>query len=113
LKAEIGIIGGSGIYSLDSVEEREKRVIDTPYGESPEIILGELEGRDVAFMPRHGSGHSTPPHKINSGRTSGVSRNWGLSVFSPSLPWVPSIGILNRVISLSSISSWTSPRAGP
>lgn len=65
MKAEIAIIGGSGVYSLDSIHNPESEKVDTPYGNSPEIILGELGEGKVAFMPRHGEGHGTPPHKVN------------------------------------------------
>ncbi|MFB7056225.1 S-methyl-5'-thioadenosine phosphorylase [Streptomyces vinaceus] len=62
--AEIGVIGGSGFYSfLDDVSEVE---VDTPYGPpSDSLFLGELAGRQVAFLPRHGRSHKVPPHKIN------------------------------------------------
>ncbi|MFC4910933.1 S-methyl-5'-thioadenosine phosphorylase [Actinomadura gamaensis] len=61
--AEIGVIGGSGFYSfLDNVTEVE---IETPYGPpSDPITLGELGGRRVAFVPRHGRDHRFPPHRI-------------------------------------------------
>ncbi|MFI5667190.1 S-methyl-5'-thioadenosine phosphorylase [Streptomyces sp. NPDC051704] len=62
--AEIGVIGGSGFYSfLDDVSEVR---VDTPYGPpSDSLFLGELAGRQVAFLPRHGRSHKVPPHKIN------------------------------------------------
>ncbi len=62
--AEIGIFGGSGFYSLlDNVEYLK---VETPYGNpSAKIALGEIEGRKVAFLPRHGVDHQFPPHKIN------------------------------------------------
>lgn len=63
--AEIGVIGGSGVYSLDFIEDPQSHELDTPYGKSPGILSGELEGRKLAFMPRHGGEHSNPPHKIN------------------------------------------------
>ncbi|MER5310700.1 S-methyl-5'-thioadenosine phosphorylase [Streptomyces sp. NPDC002773] len=61
---EIGVIGGSGFYSfLDDITEV---TVDTPYGEpSDSLMVGELAGRKVAFLPRHGRQHSTPPHGIN------------------------------------------------
>ncbi|MFI0482315.1 S-methyl-5'-thioadenosine phosphorylase [Actinomadura sp. 9N215] len=61
--AEIGVIGGSGFYSfLDDVEEVR---VETPYGPpSDAITVGELAGRRVAFVPRHGRDHRFPPHKI-------------------------------------------------
>jgi 5'-methylthioadenosine phosphorylase len=60
----VGIFGGSGFYRfLDDVEEL---VVDTPYGPpSARIRLGEIEGGQVAFMPRHGDEHTLPPHRIN------------------------------------------------
>jgi len=63
-QAEIGIFGGSGFYSfLDKVEEIS---VETPYGApSAKIALGEVEGRKVAFLPRHGQDHQYPPHTIN------------------------------------------------
>ncbi|MFH1601759.1 MAG: S-methyl-5'-thioadenosine phosphorylase [Candidatus Shapirobacteria bacterium] len=64
MKAEIGIIGGSGFYDL-ATSLREIR-IETPYGpHSGKIALGKISGRTVAFLPRHGREHVIPPHKIN------------------------------------------------
>ncbi|MFC4055434.1 S-methyl-5'-thioadenosine phosphorylase [Actinomadura syzygii] len=61
--AEIGVIGGSGFYSfLDDIEEVR---VETPYGPpSDPVAIGELAGRRVAFVPRHGRDHRFPPHKI-------------------------------------------------
>lgn len=63
-QAEIGVIGGSGFYSfLDDVSEV---TVDTPYGlPSDSLFVGEIAGRRVAFLPRHGRKHHLPPHKIN------------------------------------------------
>lgn len=63
-EAEIGVFGGSGFYSfLDGVETVEVR---TPYGEpSAPPVIGEVGGRRVAFIPRHGVKHEYPPHRIN------------------------------------------------
>ena len=63
-KAELGVFGGSGFYSfLDGVTEH---AVETPYGEpSDKLAVGELEGRKVAFLPRHGRRHQYPPHAIN------------------------------------------------
>jgi len=60
----IGVFGGSGFYEfLDDVEEVR---LDTPFGPpSAAIRVGEIEGRKVAFMPRHGDNHQYPPHKVN------------------------------------------------
>jgi len=63
LKADVGVYGGSGFYSfLDNVKEIE---IETPYGKpSDKIALAEIEGKRVAFLPRHGKQHTYPPHLI-------------------------------------------------
>jgi 5'-methylthioadenosine phosphorylase len=62
-QAEIGIFGGSGFYSfLEGVEEVE---LDTPYGKpSAPLVIGEVGGKQVAFLPRHGRSHELPPHRI-------------------------------------------------
>ncbi len=62
--AEIGVVGGSGFYSLlDDVREVK---VDTPYGPpSDSFFLAEVSGRRVAFLPRHGRRHTIPPHRIN------------------------------------------------
>jgi len=63
-RAEIGVFGGSGFYTLLS-DVRELKV-DTPYGlPSDSVFLASVNGRAVAFMPRHGRHHTIPPHKIN------------------------------------------------
>ncbi len=63
MQAEIGIIGGSGFYTfLDQGEEVE---LETPYGRpSAPVAVGELGGKRVAFLPRHGRRHELPPHRI-------------------------------------------------
>jgi 5'-methylthioadenosine phosphorylase len=60
----VGVFGGSGFYRfLDDVEEV---AVDTPYGPpSARIRLGDIEGKRVAFMPRHGDDHTLPPHRVN------------------------------------------------
>ena len=63
-QAEIGILGGSGFYSL--LADSEETWVETPFGlTSDAIALGMIEGRQVAFMPRHGRNHTLPPHRIN------------------------------------------------
>src|SRR5664280_43897 len=63
-RAEIGIIGGSGFYSL--LDNAENINVETPYGAPSDLIsLGEIAGRKVAFLPRHGKHHQLPPHMIN------------------------------------------------
>jgi len=61
----IAVIGGSGLYSL--FEEPERVEMTTPYGPpSDAITIGEIAGRRVAFLPRHGEGHRWAPHRINA-----------------------------------------------
>ena len=62
--ADIGLFGGSGFYSF--LENADELAVHTPYGPpSDRVAVGEVEGRQVAFLPRHGRGHSIPPHRIN------------------------------------------------
>jgi 5'-methylthioadenosine phosphorylase len=61
----IAIIGGTGIYDPKVFRERERKVIETPYGEASPAFIGELAGRSVVFMPRHGIKHELPPHRVN------------------------------------------------
>lgn len=63
-RAEIGLFGGSGFYRF--LEDPVDVAVDTPYGPpSDRVSLGEVSGRRVAFLPRHGRGHTIPPHRIN------------------------------------------------
>ena len=62
----IGIIGGTGIYEIVEMgKELETKVLETPYGESPEISIFKLHHKKIVFMPRHAKGHANPPHMIN------------------------------------------------
>jgi 5'-methylthioadenosine phosphorylase len=62
----IGFIGGSGVYDLDGLEDRAWVKVRTPWGDpSDEILTGTLHGVRVAFLPRHGRGHPTPPSALN------------------------------------------------
>ncbi len=64
--AQIGIIGGSGLYEMEGVTGAREIVVETPFGPpSDGIMLGTLEGRRVAFLPRHGRGHRILPSEIN------------------------------------------------
>jgi len=62
-KADVAIIGGSGLEAL--LEDTEQIRVGTPYGLPPSILIGEVRGKSVAFLPRHGVHHSIPPHKVN------------------------------------------------
>jgi 5'-methylthioadenosine phosphorylase len=64
-EAEVGVIGGSGLYNMEGLTEVEKIKISTPFGEpSDAILLGNLEGLRVAFLPRHGEGHRIGPSEL-------------------------------------------------
>jgi 5'-methylthioadenosine phosphorylase len=64
-EAEVGIIGGSGLYRVQGVTQAKKVKVSTPFGEpSDAIILGNLEGVRVAFLPRHGQGHRISPSEL-------------------------------------------------
>ncbi|NVN43010.1 S-methyl-5'-thioadenosine phosphorylase [Asaia siamensis] len=62
----IGLIGGSGLYDIDGLEEKEWRRVETPWGEpSDELLFGRLNGVRCVFLPRHGRGHPIPPSELN------------------------------------------------
>jgi 5'-methylthioadenosine phosphorylase len=62
----VGIIGGSGLYEIEGVVTKETRKLSTPFGDpSGPYLIGEFSGRKIVFLPRHGSRHHIPPHRIN------------------------------------------------
>ncbi len=62
----IGVIGGSGIYDMDGLENVEWRRVDSPFGApSDELMFAEFQGQKMVFLPRHGRGHRLPPSEIN------------------------------------------------
>lgn len=63
MKAEIGVIGGTGFEKLLSGAEQLR--VGTPYGIAPPLSIGNIGGKKVVFLPRHGPDHSLPPHKVN------------------------------------------------
>jgi 5'-methylthioadenosine phosphorylase len=90
LKAEIGIIGGSGLYSMPGFEAQEELNITTPFGNpSDNYVQGTLAGRSVAFLARHGRGHRLSPSEIN---------------FRANIYGMKSLGV-ERIISLSAVGS--------
>jgi len=90
MKPSIGIIGGSGLYSMPGFERHEERKIDTPFGApSDAYIVGELAGKEVAFLARHGRGHRVSPSELNF-----RANIWGMK----------SLGV-ERILSLSAVGS--------
>ena len=62
----IGIIGGSGLYQMDELRDATEHKIDTPFGSPSDVLVGgNLGGRQIYFLPRHGRGHRILPHEIN------------------------------------------------
>jgi 5'-methylthioadenosine phosphorylase len=62
----LAVIGGSGVYSLDGLKKTRRVRVESPFGDpSDEVLLGELDGESLAFLPRHGRGHSISPSRIN------------------------------------------------
>jgi 5'-methylthioadenosine phosphorylase len=88
--APVGIIGGSGFYSL--LDEADERTVQTPYGPpSDPLTVGTLAGREVVFLPRHGRGHRFPPHRVPN-----RANLWALRA----------VGV-RQVVSLSAVGSLT------
>jgi len=64
---KIGIMGGSGLYELDGLQDRQWHRVDTPWGApSDELLSGTLHGVKLVFLPRHGRGHRIPPGDLNA-----------------------------------------------
>ena len=62
----IGVIGGSGVYAIEGLEDAAWRRVESPFGEpSDELLFGRLDGQPVVFLPRHGRGHRIPPSELN------------------------------------------------
>ncbi|MBI5905297.1 MAG: S-methyl-5'-thioadenosine phosphorylase [Deltaproteobacteria bacterium] len=62
----LGIIGGSGLYEMEGMRNVRQVTVRTPFGDpSDAITVGEIDGRTLAFLPRHGRGHRIPPSRIN------------------------------------------------
>lgn len=65
-QTSIGIIGGSGVYDIDGLQNKSWKKVESSFGEpSDELLFGELDGVPLVFLPRHGRGHKIPPSEIN------------------------------------------------
>src|SRR5687767_12735436 len=63
----IGIIGGSGLYDMEGLDEAQEIEVQTPWGSpSAPLLAGRLEGVKLVFLPRHGRGHRIPPGRVNA-----------------------------------------------
>ena len=66
LKPILGIIGGSGVYEIEGLQNKHWKKVNSSFGEpSDELLFGELDGQQMVFLPRHGRGHLIPPSEIN------------------------------------------------
>ena len=64
---KLGIIGGSGLYALDSLENPRWQTVESPWGAPSDAVLtGTIGGIELVFLPRHGRGHRVPPHLLNA-----------------------------------------------
>jgi len=90
MKPTIGIIGGSGLYSMPGFEAQEEILLDSPWGRpSDEYVIGMLAGKKVAFLSRHGRGHRISPSELN---------------FRANIYGFKQLGV-ERIISLSAVGS--------
>ena len=63
----LGVIGGSGVYDIDGLEDRQWITVDSPFGKpSDQVLTGRLGSAKLVFLPRHGRGHSLPPSHVNA-----------------------------------------------
>jgi 5'-methylthioadenosine phosphorylase len=89
-QAQIGIIGGSGLYSMPGFEAQEEVMLETPFGApSDNLVVGKLAGQSVAFLARHGRGHRLSPSELN---------------YRANIYAMKSLGV-ERIISLSAVGS--------
>jgi 5'-methylthioadenosine phosphorylase len=92
MKTTIGIIGGSGLYSMPGFEVQQELTLGTPWGKpSDAYVVGKLAGKEVAFLARHGRGHRLSPSELN---------------FRANIYGFKSLGV-ERIISLSAVGSLT------
>ena len=90
MKARIGVIGGSGLYSMPGFEAQEEVAVETPWGNpSDKFVIGRLSGKPVAFLARHGRGHRISPSELN---------------FRANIYGMKSLGV-ERIVSLSAVGS--------
>ena len=66
LKPILGVIGGSGVYEIDGLKNKQWKKVNSSFGEpSDDLLFGELNGHQMVFLPRHGRGHVIPPSEVN------------------------------------------------
>ena len=88
---KIGVIGGSGLYQMEGMTVVEERRIETPFGDpSDALIIGEIDGRKVAFLPRHGRGHHLLPSELNY-----RANLWAMKVLG--IEWILSVSAVGSL----------------
>ncbi|UCH78058.1 MAG: S-methyl-5'-thioadenosine phosphorylase [Candidatus Coatesbacteria bacterium] len=89
-EAATAVIGGSGLYEIEGFDVRERRKVETPFGDpSDEFVIGAFAGAQIVFLPRHGAGHRHPAGAVNY-----RANIWGLKALG-----------VNRVLSVSAVGS--------
>jgi 5'-methylthioadenosine phosphorylase len=90
-KVEVGIIGGSGLYSMPGLTGLREVLLDTPFGSpSDAFMVGELDGRGVAFLPRHGRGHRILPSELPF-----RANIWGMKMLG--VEWILSVSAVGSL----------------
>jgi 5'-methylthioadenosine phosphorylase len=98
VKARVGVIGGSGVYNIEALQDVEEVRITTPFGDpSDTIVIGTLAGVRTAFLPRHGRGHRIMPTEVNSRANIYALKSLGVE-------WIVSISACG------SLQEWIAPR---
>jgi len=79
-KPVLGVIGGSGVYEIDGLQNKRWKKVLSSFGEpSDELLFGDLNGQEMVFLPRHGRGHQIPPSEINYRANIDVLKRAGVS----------------------------------
>jgi len=66
MSIDLAVIGGSGLYQFEGLENAERHALETPFGPaSGDVVMGDFHGRRLAFLARHGESHTVPPHRVN------------------------------------------------
>lgn len=63
---DLAVIGGSGLYQFEGLENAERHAVETPFGPaSGDVVIGDFHGKRLGFLARHGESHTVPPHRVN------------------------------------------------
>jgi 5'-methylthioadenosine phosphorylase len=88
---KIGIIGGSGLYDIDGIKHVDRIHLETPFGNPSDAYeIGELEGREIVFLPRHGRGHRISPTEVNY-----RANIWGMKKLG--VEWIMSVSAVGSL----------------